>query len=147
MVAISALGSLNANLFATASLSVAASQRGYFPKVLGNIHCSSQVDEERLNDALRQRLGIYISYPIVKFSRLTARNRWEKNVPVYVYILFRYEIVPAKSNTDKDRYAMTLNATVVSIYLVLGTYDDLVTFIGMSLFNPHRIYGKQNVLT
>lgn len=39
-----------------------------------------------------------------------------------------------KNSTDQYSYAMTLNATMVSIYLVLGTYDDLVTFIGISQY-------------
>ncbi|KAK0708711.1 large neutral amino acids transporter small subunit 1 [Lasiosphaeris hirsuta] len=113
VVAISALGALNANIFATASLSVAASQRGYFPKLLGNLHCSSQADEELLLDAHGRRLGRYLGFLITQFSRLTAPSRWEKKVPVY---------------------AMTVNAMLVSMYLVLGTYDGLVTFIGISQY-------------
>ncbi|KAF3025589.1 Y+L amino acid transporter [Neopestalotiopsis sp. 37M] len=113
VVAASALGALNANVFATASLVVAASKRGYAPKILGNTHCSSEADEEQLLDALHKRVGKLISYPVSNFARITARTRWEKKVPVY---------------------AMTVNATLVSIYIVFGTLDSLISFVGITAY-------------
>ncbi|SPN97249.1 uncharacterized protein DNG_00763 [Cephalotrichum gorgonifer] len=45
MVSISAMGALNANIFSTAKIAVTASEVGYFPAILANLHCKSAKDE------------------------------------------------------------------------------------------------------
>ena len=44
-IAASAMGAVNANIFATAALCVAASKQEYFPRVLANLHYSDGEDE------------------------------------------------------------------------------------------------------
>ena len=84
VVSTSAMGALNANVFATAKLCVVASRRAYFPAVLANLHCESAKDEpEYLADRLR-------SWPsparglVMLFARATSQLRWQNSVPMYV---------------------------------------------------------------
>lgn len=78
VVSISALGSLNANVFATSKLCVAASHRAYFPRALANQHCSSAQDEaDYLNDMLPfwRGGGVWL-------AKLTEDLRWNQCVPM-----------------------------------------------------------------
>jgi hypothetical protein len=81
VVAISAMGAVNANMFAVVKLVVAASQRGYFPPVLANLHCRTARDEAAY---FRQALSSPFRLPVQLFTRLTRRLRWEHSVPMYV---------------------------------------------------------------
>ncbi|KAI0129942.1 large neutral amino acids transporter small subunit 1 [Xylariales sp. AK1849] len=76
VVAMSAAGALNANLFATSKLCVAASHRGYFPAILANLHCNNAHDEAA--------------------------------------------------------FALLLNGTMASFYVLIGSFNGLVTFIGIA---------------
>jgi hypothetical protein len=82
VVSISAMGALNANVFATAKLCVAASRRNYFPPVLANLHCASAKDEA---DYLERRLRILPAVMrkfIVGLADSTTGLRWQRSVPV-----------------------------------------------------------------
>lgn len=81
-VAISALGTLNANLFSNASLSVSASRRGYFPAAFSNMHCSSPAEEQMMLEKKTRRVPSFIKAPVLGFARWTASNRWKKSVPM-----------------------------------------------------------------
>lgn len=76
------MGALNANVFATGRLCVAASQRGYFPKVLSNLHFSDEERElEYYHESLPRDL-FKINHMIVRFARATTTLRLQKMVPV-----------------------------------------------------------------
>lgn len=84
VVSACSLGSLNANVFATGRLCVAASQNRYFPSILGNGHCSERKDDSpATRNALRS-----LSFPrfaisgILWFAGRTEALRWDKQVPV-----------------------------------------------------------------
>ncbi|KAJ3565420.1 hypothetical protein NPX13_g7507 [Xylaria arbuscula] len=105
-VAISAMGAVNANLFAVAKLCVAASQRAYFPPILANLHCCTARDEKAY---LRRALAWPFRPPILIFMRLTRRLRWEHSVPVL---------------------ALLLNGILTSLFIMVGSFTGLLTLIG-----------------
>ncbi|KAH8652364.1 large neutral amino acids transporter small subunit 1 [Xylariales sp. PMI_506] len=107
VVALSAMGALNANLFATAKLCVAAAHRRYFPAVLANLHCSSAHDEA---EYLEQTIPWLFRLPIALLARLTRKLRWQQSVPIL---------------------ALLLNGALASLYVLVGSFNALVTFIGM----------------
>ncbi len=82
IVAISSLGSINANVFATGRVCAAASKRYYFPKLFGDPVCDSREEESRhyremLKGYPRMLISVWIW--IIEF---TASSRWERHVPV-----------------------------------------------------------------
>ena len=84
IVSASCLGALNANVFATGRLCVAASQQDYAPRVLANRHCTS-----REGDALATRkavspLPVFCARGALLFAKTTETLRWDKGVPMYV---------------------------------------------------------------
>ncbi|KAJ3953995.1 hypothetical protein N0V92_009509 [Colletotrichum tropicale] len=82
IVSISAMGALNSNVFATAKLVVVASQRGYFPAVLANLHCSNEKDEAGYVDEQLSALPRLLGGPIKGFVSWTQNRRWRRNVPM-----------------------------------------------------------------
>ncbi|TGJ86033.1 hypothetical protein E0Z10_g2780 [Xylaria hypoxylon] len=82
VVAISAMGAVNATLFGATKLCVAASQRAYFPPILANLHCRTAQDEEPY---FRQALAWPFRLPVLVFVKLTRRLRWEYSVPVHIH--------------------------------------------------------------
>lgn len=111
VVSASSLGSLNANVFATGRLCVAASKSRYFPKILGNGHCSTRKEDSPFTTNALQSLPGFAVSGMLWFAERTETLRWDKQVPVY---------------------AMTMNACIASFYIIIGTFDSLVTFIGIS---------------
>ncbi|KAI0532657.1 amino acid/polyamine transporter I [Xylaria digitata] len=83
-VAISAMGAVNANMFAVAKLCVAASRRAYFPQVLANLHCRTAQDEAPY---FRRALAWPFRLPVLVLVRLTRRPRWEHSAPVFPLLL------------------------------------------------------------
>ena len=82
VVSASSLGSLNANVFATGRLCVAASKNRYFPKILGNGHCSARrEDSPSTRKALQSFPGFAVS-GMLWFAERTETLRWDKQVPV-----------------------------------------------------------------
>lgn len=78
VVSLSALGSLNANIFATSKLCVQASLRTYFPRALANQHCASARDEA---DYLDETLP-FCRGGVVLLAKLTQDLRWNQAVPM-----------------------------------------------------------------
>ncbi|KAL1852861.1 hypothetical protein Daus18300_012025 [Diaporthe australafricana] len=115
VVSASALGALNANVFATARLCVAAAHRGYFPAVLANMHCRSEADEaDYLEEALaglkRPVLSV-LKTGVTWFAEATRELRWRRGVPVY---------------------AMLLNGLLAAFLIVAGSFNGLVVLIGLA---------------
>lgn len=82
MVSVSAMGALNANTFATAKLAVTASEVGYFPRILANLHAESAKEETAyLAEAMAwapQPVGRVVEW----FAASTRVLRWKEKVPM-----------------------------------------------------------------
>jgi solute carrier family 7 (L-type amino acid transporter), member 6 len=76
------LGSVNANVFATGVLCVSASQRGYFPGILANLHVQSYPNEDSYYQATLPKQPTVIWNLVRKFARMTEKLRLEQNVPM-----------------------------------------------------------------
>ncbi|KAI1420628.1 amino acid/polyamine transporter I [Xylaria sp. FL1777] len=122
VVAISAMGAVNSNMFAVAKLCVAASQRAYFPPILANLHCSTARDEEPY---FRRALAWPLRPPVLVFVRLTRRLRWERSVPVF---------------------ALLLNGILASFFILIGSFTGLITLIGYTPFHL-LLYYKMYIAT
>ncbi|KAI1341999.1 large neutral amino acids transporter small subunit 1 [Xylariaceae sp. FL0016] len=108
VVAISAMGALNANVFATSKLCVAASHRRYFPAILANLHCSTARDEAGYLD---ETIPPAFRFPVQVLARLTRSVRWERSVPIL---------------------ALLANGLLACFYVAIGSFNGLVTFVGLS---------------
>ncbi|ORY71245.1 large neutral amino acids transporter small subunit 1 [Pseudomassariella vexata] len=108
VVSLSAMGSLNSNVFATAKLLVAASHRNYFPAILANLHCSTAHEEAAYLD---QNLPWLFRVPVAALAQMTQTLRWQRSVPIF---------------------ALLLNGLMASVYVMVGSFNGLVTFIGMA---------------
>ncbi|KAI1438745.1 amino acid/polyamine transporter I [Xylaria sp. CBS 124048] len=106
-VAISAMGAVNANMFAVAKLCVAASQRAYFPPVLADLHCSGAQDEAAY---FRRVVPWPFRLPVLLFARLTRRLRWEYSVPVL---------------------ALLLHGVLTASFILVGNFAGLITLLEM----------------
>ncbi|WQF79700.1 Putative amino acid/polyamine transporter I [Colletotrichum destructivum] len=113
VVSVSAMGALNSNVFATAKLVVVASQRGYFPAILANLHCSHEKDEAACVDEYMASLPRLAKVPIKCFLSWTQNRRWRRNVP----------LLP-----------LLLNCVLSVVYVVVGSFNGLVTFIGLAAY-------------
>lgn len=81
-VAASALGALNSVIFANASLVVSASRRGYFPRILGNDHCTGPAEEGTYLRRKLRALPDSAVWPVLAFARMTSPLRWDQDTPV-----------------------------------------------------------------
>lgn len=106
------MGALNSNVFATAKLVVVASQRGYFPAILANLHCSHEKDEAVCVDEYLSSTPRLVRGPIKGFLSWTQNRRWRRNVP----------LLP-----------LMLNCALSIVYVAVGSFNGLVTFIGEPL--------------
>ena len=84
VVSASCLGALNANVFASGRLIVAASKSHYFPKMFSNDHCSAREEEPLSTRKALQNYPTLIFAGISWFAKRTEALRWEKQVPMYV---------------------------------------------------------------
>ena len=82
VVSASCLGALNANVFTSGRLIVAASKNHYFPKIFGNDHCSAREEEPSFMRKVLQRFPALVSAGILWFAKRTETLRWEKKVPM-----------------------------------------------------------------
>jgi solute carrier family 7 (L-type amino acid transporter), member 6 len=82
VVSASAMGALNANVFATAKLVVTASQRRYFPAILSNLHATSVKDEAESLDRSLAAWPPVLKYPLTRFVHSTRQLRWQLSVPM-----------------------------------------------------------------
>ena len=64
---------------------VAASNSHYFPKILGNGHCSSREGDSLSTRKAMQGFPTSVITGIVWFADRTEALRWDKKVPVYVF--------------------------------------------------------------
>lgn len=88
LVSISAWGALNANTYAAGRLAAAASDRGYFPSVLGkNTHYDSEKDESEYYGDKLARLPRPLLSGVKSFAKVTANLRLLQEVPMYVEAL------------------------------------------------------------
>lgn len=126
-IAISAMGALNANVFATAVLCVAASKRSYFPKIFANLHCSAGEDESNYYRRVLQRYPAPLRDGMVWFSSKTAALRLKRSVPMWVHT---YTPNTGEAADLYISYAMLVNGCIACFYIVIGTFNGLVTFIG-----------------
>ncbi|KAI0490944.1 amino acid/polyamine transporter I [Xylaria cf. heliscus] len=110
IVAMSAMGAVNANIFAVTRLCVAAAQRAYFPLMLANLHCRTARDEASY---FRRTLAWPFRLPVLALARLTRRLRWEYSVPVF---------------------PLLLNAALTSSFILVGDFTGLITLIEMIKF-------------
>ncbi|KAI1126045.1 amino acid/polyamine transporter I [Nemania abortiva] len=115
VVAMSAMGAVNVNMFAVAKLCVVAAQRGYFPPILANLHCRTEQDETHY---FRQILAWPFRLPALAFARLTRRLRWEHSVPVF---------------------ALLLNGILASFFVLVGSLTRLITLIEMIKFSCYMM--------
>ncbi|ORY17794.1 large neutral amino acids transporter small subunit 1 [Clohesyomyces aquaticus] len=111
IIAISALGAVNANVFATAKLCVAASHRHYFPRILANMHCNTMKEEDEYLETVLSSVPNWCRALICGFAKRTASLRWQKKVPIF---------------------AMIMNGLIASFYVMIGSFNSLVTFIGIA---------------
>ena len=84
VVSMSCLGSLNASVFASGRLMVAASKDHYFPKILGNGHCPTKEDDSVSTRKLLRGFPTPVASSIIWLAARTERLRWDKMVPLYV---------------------------------------------------------------
>lgn len=78
----SAMGALNASIFATARLCVAASKRQYFPMVLANLHLQPGEKESDYYERTLLRTPSVISKLVQSIASSTETLRLEDEVPV-----------------------------------------------------------------
>jgi solute carrier family 7 (L-type amino acid transporter), member 6 len=76
------MGALNANVFATARLCVAASKRSYFPGILANLHIRQGEDEWEYYERKLKGSPAIIRKTMSSFANSTNTLRIEKGVPV-----------------------------------------------------------------
>jgi hypothetical protein len=84
-ISLSALGSLNSNVFAVSRLAVAASRQDYIPRVFaGDNSAGMSIEEEErwLRVTMRKRWPGWIVWCVAGFAKSTGRLRLEKGVPV-----------------------------------------------------------------
>ena len=84
VVSMSCLGSLNASVFASGRLMVAASKDHYFPKILGNGHCPTKEDDSASTRQMLRGFPTPIASSIIWIAARTEHLRWDKMVPMYV---------------------------------------------------------------
>jgi amino acid transporter len=84
-ISLSALGSINSNVFAVGRLAVTASRRDYIPGLFsGDNSIGMSVEEEEgwLRVMMRERWPAWVVWCVTGFARATGRLRLEKGVPV-----------------------------------------------------------------
>ncbi|KAI1325336.1 amino acid/polyamine transporter I [Xylariaceae sp. FL0255] len=114
VVAVSAMGAINANMFTTAKLAVAASQRAYFPAILANLHCGTARDEAAYFDRTLPSTSwwlVPLRWSAKCIARLTRELRWENSVPFF---------------------ALLLNGVLTSVFVLVGTFSGLINLIEMT---------------
>jgi amino acid transporter len=122
VVSTSALGSLNSNVFSTGRLGAVAAQRRYLPAIFAP-PALSQDQIQRENDLNRE----------LRHSREALSSYHVPGVFISVFLqvirstfTLRHKQVPVN--------AMVLNTAMASIYIAMGTFGSLITFIGISMY-------------
>jgi amino acid transporter len=83
-ISLSALGSINSNVFAVGRLAASASRRDYIPRFFADnsIGMSVEKEEEWLRVTMRERWPAWVVCCVTRFARATGRLRLKKGVPV-----------------------------------------------------------------
>jgi len=76
------MGALNANVYATARLCVAASKRLYFPGILANMHIRHGEEESEYYERKLQGSSAVFRKAISSFANSTSTLRIDKGVPM-----------------------------------------------------------------
>ncbi|KAI1262440.1 amino acid/polyamine transporter I [Xylariaceae sp. FL1019] len=108
VVAISAMGAVNANMFAVAKLTVVAAQRAYVPPILANSRCETSSDEAAY---LRRTWPWPLQVPVQVFARQTRKLRCDQSVPTF---------------------ALLLHGVLTSLFILVGTFSDLIALLEMT---------------
>ncbi|KAI0205379.1 amino acid/polyamine transporter I [Astrocystis sublimbata] len=109
-VAVSAMGAVNANIFAVTRLCVAAAQRAYFPLILANSHCCTAQDEDAY---FHRTLAWPLRLPVLGLAKLTRKLRWDYSVPIF---------------------PLLLNWFLTSAFILAGSFSSLLNLIEMIKF-------------
>lgn len=81
-IATSAMGTLNANVFATGRLCMAAAQRGYSPAPLANLHVDIHGNEDDYHQRVLRKVPAPISRLVLWLARRTSTLRLKQEVPL-----------------------------------------------------------------
>ena len=85
VVSMSCLGSLNASVFASGRLMVAASKDHYIPKIFGNGHCPTKEDDSASTRKLLRGFPTPVASSMIWLAATTEHLRWDRMVPLYVH--------------------------------------------------------------
>ena len=110
VVALSAIGSINASLFAGARQYIASAERGYIPGVFGSLHVDRTTQESIYYDDTLKALPSFLVDAVKWFARRTETLRLERRVPVYPTVV---------------------SFLLGSVFIIFGTFDGLLVFGGM----------------
>ena len=141
VIAISCLGALNANLIATSALCVAASKRHYLPSVFANVPSPRSEGDTRRNRQSSHKPPSHVLRWFSWFVRLFQNLSASRSVPVLVCNSSSIENL---ADTGLVRYPMLLNCVLACFYLIIGTFNDLITFIGKLRFC--RLLGRNKAM-
>ena len=92
VVSMSCLGSLNASVFTSGRLVVAASKDHYVPKILGNGHCPTKEDDSASTRKLLRGFPTPVVSGTIWLAAKTEHLRWDERVPMYVPYSSRSQI-------------------------------------------------------
>ena len=84
VVSMSCLGSLNASVFTSGRLMVAASKDQYVPKIFGNGHCPTKEDDSASTRKLLRGFPTPVASGMIWLAANTEHLRWDRRVPMYV---------------------------------------------------------------
>lgn len=76
------MGALNANVFATGRLVVAASRRHYLPRILANMHFAAGSSESAYYRTMLAYLPARLLVLVIGFAERTSSLRLEREVPM-----------------------------------------------------------------
>ncbi|MCJ1473931.1 hypothetical protein MMC13_002587 [Lambiella insularis] len=108
LVSASCLESLNINIFTTGELTVESARHGYLPKAL--ISPERQVSNQDI-----------ASYPATTcLKMLSSIKTWALN------------FVGEREETNTPIKAMVFNSSIACLYILAGTFEGLLTFIGLT---------------
>lgn len=123
VVALSAIGSINASLFAGARQYIASAERSYIPRIFGSLHVDRTTQESIYYDVTLKAFPSFLVDAVKWFAGRTERLRLEKRVPVYPIVV---------------------SYLLGSVFIIVGTFDGLLVFGGME-FHPCNGKGLTDI--
>lgn len=129
LVAISCAGAVTSNLLAFGRLTVAASQRGYLPKVFGIIGFPSWISWPN------RRAHSEGNAPQNSYSNESQPLIAEDSDEDVANIVGENDTAPTPdTESDVPINAMLLNLSLTTIYIATGSFRILLTFVGMAMW-------------